>query len=72
MDVTNMQQLCDAIMPSWTKISEECFPELIEYVPQRIQAALIVKVPTWYQSSVPNKVDVECKPGPGKYSLLCK
>ncbi len=34
MDVqpTNLQQLCDAIMSIWTKISEECFQHLVEYV----------------------------------------
>ncbi len=32
MDVqpTNLQQLCDAIMSIWTKISEECFQHLVE------------------------------------------
>ncbi len=32
MDVqpTNLQQLCDAIMTIWTKISEECFQHLVE------------------------------------------
>ncbi len=34
MDVqpTNLQQLCDAIMSIWTKISEECFKHLVESV----------------------------------------
>ncbi len=34
MDVqtTNLQQLCDAIMSKWTKISEECFKHLVESV----------------------------------------
>ncbi len=34
MDVqpTNLQQLCDAIMTIWTKISEECFKHLVESV----------------------------------------
>ncbi len=27
---TNLQQLCDAIMTIWTKISEECFQHLVE------------------------------------------
>lgn len=26
VQLTNLQQLCDAIMSMWTKISEECFP----------------------------------------------
>ncbi len=44
MDVqaTNLQQLRDAIMSIWTKISEECMP-------QRIKAVLKVKgAPTRY------------------------
>ncbi len=45
MDVypTNLQQLCDAIMSIWTKISEECFQHLVESVPQRIKAVLKAK-----------------------------
>ncbi len=34
---TNLQQLCDAIMSIWTKISEECFQHLVESMPQRIK-----------------------------------
>ncbi len=39
MDVqlTNLQQLCDAIMSKLTKISEECFQHLVESMPQRIR-----------------------------------
>ncbi len=42
MDVqpTNLQQLCDAIMSIWTKISEECFQHLVESMPRRIKAVL--------------------------------
>ncbi len=42
MDVqpTNLQQLHDAIMSIWTKISEECFQHLVESMPQRIKAVL--------------------------------
>ncbi len=42
MDVqpTNLQQLCDAIMSTWTKISEECFQHLVESMPRRINAVL--------------------------------
>ncbi len=42
MDVqpTNLQQLCDAIMSIWTKISEECFQHLVESMPQIIKAVL--------------------------------
>ncbi len=39
MDVqpTNLQQLCDAIMSIWTKISEECLQHLVESMPWRIK-----------------------------------
>ncbi len=42
MDVqpTNLQQLRDAFMSIWTKISEECFQHLVESVPRRIKAVL--------------------------------
>ncbi len=45
MDVqpTNLQQLSDAIMSIWTKISEECFQHLVESMPQRIKAVLKAK-----------------------------
>ncbi len=45
MDVqpTNQQQLCDAIMSIWTKISEECFQHIVESMPWRIKAALKAK-----------------------------
>ncbi len=45
MDVqpTNLQQLCDAIMSIWTKISEECFQHLVESMPRRIKADLKTK-----------------------------
>ncbi len=33
VQVTNLQQLCDAIMLIWTKISEECFQHLVESMP---------------------------------------
>ncbi len=51
MDVqpTNLQQLRDAIMSIWTKISEECFQHLVESIPQRIKAVLKAKgSPTRY------------------------
>ena len=51
MDVqpTNLQQLRDAIMSIWTKISEECFQHLVESLPPRIKAVLKAKgVPTRY------------------------
>ncbi len=34
---TNLQQLCDAIMSIWTKISEECFQHLAESMSWRIK-----------------------------------
>ncbi len=42
MDVqsTNLQQLRDAIMTIWSKISEECFQHLVESMTQRINAVL--------------------------------
>ncbi len=45
MDVqpTNLQQLRDAIMSIWTKISEECFQHLVESMPRRIKAILKAK-----------------------------
>ncbi len=45
MDVqpTNLQQLCDAIMSIWTKISEEYFQCLVESMPRRIKAVLKVQ-----------------------------
>lgn len=49
MDVqlTNLQQLHDAIMSIWTKVSEECFQHLVESVQQRIKAVLKAKgIPT--------------------------
>ncbi len=51
MDVqpTSLQQLRDAIIPIWTKISEECFQHLVESRPQRQKAVLKAKVgPTQY------------------------
>ncbi len=50
MDVqpTNQQQLRDAIMSIWTKMSEECFQHLVESMP-RIKAVLKAKgCPTRY------------------------
>ncbi len=49
MDVqlTNLQQLRDAIMSIWNKISEECFQHLVESMP--IKAVLKAKGgPTQY------------------------
>ncbi len=46
MDVqpTNVQQLRDAIMSIWTKISEEWFQHLVESMPRAIKAVLKAKV----------------------------
>ncbi len=45
MDVqsTNLQQLRDAIMSIWTKISEECLQHLVESMPRIIKAVLKAK-----------------------------
>ncbi|KAI5609647.1 hypothetical protein C0J50_5858, partial [Silurus asotus] len=45
MDVqpTNLQQLRDAIMSTWTKISEECFQYLVESIPRRFRGVLKAK-----------------------------
>ncbi len=45
MDVqpTNLQELRDAIMSIWTKISEEYFQHLVEFMPRRIKAVLKAK-----------------------------
>ncbi len=62
MDVlpTNLQQLRDAIMSIWTKISEECFQHLVESMPQRIKAVLKAKGGPTRLQGVPNKVASEC------------
>ncbi len=46
MDVqpTNLQPLRDAIKSIWTKISEECFQNLVESMPRRIKAVLKAKM----------------------------
>ncbi len=38
VQLTNLQQLRDAIVSVWTKISEERFPHLVESLPRRIKA----------------------------------
>ncbi len=45
MDVqpTNLQQLRDAIMSIWTKISEICLQQLVESMLRRIKAVLKAK-----------------------------
>ncbi len=44
VQTTNLQQLCDAIMSIWTKISEHCFHHLVESMPRRIKAVVKAKV----------------------------
>ncbi len=41
--IINLQQLCDAIMSIWTKISEKCFQHLVDSIPPRIKAFMKVK-----------------------------
>lgn len=41
--MTNLQQLCDAFMSIQTKISDEYFQHLVEYMLQRIKAVLKAK-----------------------------
>ncbi len=63
MDVqpTNLQQLRDAIMSIWTKISEECFQHLVESMPRRFKTVLKAKGgPTQYKQGLSNKVASEC------------
>ncbi len=63
MDVqlTNLQQLCDAVMSIWTRITEECFQHLVESMPQRIKAVQEAKGgPSQYYQGVSNKVASEC------------
>ncbi len=43
VQLTNLQQLRDAIMSIWTKISEECFQHIVESMPQIIKAVLKAK-----------------------------
>ncbi len=45
MDVqpANLQQLRNAILSIWTKISEEYFQHLVESMPRRIKAVLKAK-----------------------------
>ncbi len=40
---TNLQQLRDAIMSIWTKISKDCFQHLVASMPRRIKAVLKAK-----------------------------
>ncbi len=42
-EIRIMEKLRDDIMSIWTKISEECFQHLVEYMPRRIKAVLKAK-----------------------------
>ncbi len=57
MDVqpTNLQQLRDAILSTWTKISEECFQHLVKSMPQELRQF-------WRQNGV--------QPGTSKVHLI--
>ncbi len=49
LNMTNLQQLRDAIVSIWTKISEECFQHLVESMSRIIKAVLKAKEgPTRY------------------------
>jgi len=64
MDVqpTNLHQLHDPIMSMWTKISEKCFQNLVESMPQRMNAVLKAKGgPTRNKQGLHNKVASECR-----------
>ncbi len=62
MDVQprNLQQLCDAIMTIWSKISEECFQHLVESMPRTIKTVLKVKSGTGKVSLIKLLVRIMC------------
>ncbi len=43
LQTINLQQLCDAIVSIWTKISEQCFQHLVESMPRRFKTVLKAK-----------------------------
>lgn len=54
-----LQQLCDVILLTWTKISEECLQKLVESEPCKMKSALKTKAaPTCHYQGVPNEVAV--------------
>ncbi len=57
---TNLQQLCDALMSIWTKISEEYFQHLVKSMPRRIKAVLKANRGSNPVLGVPNKVACVC------------
>lgn len=38
--MTNLQYLCDAVVSICTKISEDCFQHIVEFMPQRIKESM--------------------------------
>lgn len=38
--MTNLQYLCDAVVSICTKISEDCFQHIVEFIPQRTKEAM--------------------------------
>lgn len=62
MDVllTNLQQLHNADMSQWTRISEECLQHLVESMLQSIKAVLKAQGGSAQYESVPNKVASKC------------
>lgn len=43
VQLTDLQQLHDVIMSTWSRITEECFQHLVGWMPVRIQAVLRAK-----------------------------
>uniref|UniRef100_A0A3Q2XVP0 SH2 domain-containing protein n=1 Tax=Hippocampus comes TaxID=109280 RepID=A0A3Q2XVP0_HIPCM len=60
MDVqpTNLRPLCDAIMSIWTKLSEECFQQLFESMPRRIEDSEVYEKP-WFAGECDRKTAEE-------------
>lgn len=52
----DLQQLCDAVLSTWTEISKECFQHLLESVPQIIKQCLRKRGLTQYSHGLPNKM----------------
>lgn len=53
------QQMCDAVMSVWTKISQECLQHLVDSMSQRDRCSSEgERVQNW--QGIPNKVGCEC------------
>lgn len=53
----NQQDLCDAVMTTWTRISKACFQNLVNSMPQTIKAVWRAKAgATQYKYTDSNKV----------------